>query len=104
MLNMLDANLINLGMAKLNHMQRIKSSEIPVLSYYKKTKKDFSKNLDINVDVKSVTDTKQYWKTVRLCLTKKTSTDGRITLIENEKVTSLKFLSGQLSIASSKNP
>ena len=32
--------------------------------------------------------TKQYWKTVRLCLTKKTSTDGRITLIENVKVTS----------------
>ena len=42
MLNMFDVNLINLGMVKLNHMQRIKSSEISMLSYYKKTKKDFS--------------------------------------------------------------
>ena len=55
-----------------------------VLNYYKKTKKELFKNLD----VKRVTGNKQYWKTVRPCLTNKTSTDERITLIENEKVAS----------------
>ena len=49
-----------------------------------KTKKDFFDNLD----VKRVTDNKQFWKTVKSCLTDKTLKGGRVTLIENEKVVS----------------
>ena len=63
-------------------MQRIKSNEISVFSYYEKLKKDFFNNLD----VKRVTDNKQFWKTVKPCLTDKTLKDERIMLIENEKV------------------
>ena len=50
----------------------------------RKTKKDFFNNLD----VKFVTDNKQFWKTVKPCLTDKTLKSKRITLIENEKVVS----------------
>ena len=50
----------------------------------RKTKKDLFNNLD----VKRVTDNKQFWKTVKPCLTDKTLKDERITLIENEKVVS----------------
>ena len=55
-----------------------------MFSYYEKLKKDFFNNLD----VKRVTDNKQFWKTVKPCLTDKTLKDERITLIENEKVIS----------------
>ena len=48
-----------------------------------KTKKDFN-----NLDVKRVTYNKQFWKTVKPCLTDKTLKDERKTLIENEKVVS----------------
>ena len=50
----------------------------------RKSKKDFFNNLD----VKCVTDNKQFWKTVKPCLTEKTLKGERITLIENEKVVS----------------
>ena len=50
----------------------------------RKTKKDFFNNLD----VKCVTDNKQFWKTVKQCLTDKTLKSKRITLIESEKVVS----------------
>ena len=50
----------------------------------RKTKKDFF----INLDVKLVTENKQFWKTVKPCLTVKTLKGERITLIENEKVVS----------------
>ena len=50
----------------------------------RKTKKDFFNNLD----VKRVTDNKQFWKTVKPCLTDKTLKGERILLIENEKVES----------------
>ena len=43
----------------------------------RKTKKDFFNNLN----VKRVTDNKQFWKTVKQCLTDKTLKDERITLI-----------------------
>ena len=49
-----------------------------------KTKKDFFNNLN----VKQVTDNKQFWKTVKPCLTNKTLKDEKIALIENEKVVS----------------
>ena len=48
-----------------------------------KTKKDFN-----NLDVKRVTYNKQFWKTVKPCLTDKTLKDERKTLIENERVVS----------------
>ena len=54
-----------------------------VLNYYKKLKKIFSIIL-----VKRVTVDKQFWKTVKPCLTDKTLKGERITLIENEKVVS----------------
>ena len=41
-----------------------------------------------NLDVKRVTDNKQFRKTVRPCLTAKTLKDERKTLTENEKVVS----------------
>ena len=50
----------------------------------RKTKKDFFSNFD----VKGLTDNKQFWKTVKPCLTDKTLKDKRITLTENEKVVS----------------
>ena len=50
----------------------------------RKTKKDFFNNLA----VKPVTDNKQFWKTVKPCLTDKTWKGERITLIENKKVVS----------------
>ena len=50
----------------------------------RKTKKDFFNNLD----VKRVTDNKQFWKSVKPCLRDKTLKDERITLIENEKLAS----------------
>ena len=50
----------------------------------RKTKKDFF----INLDVKLVTENKQFWKTVKPCLTVKTLKGERITLIENKKVVS----------------
>ena len=55
-----------------------------MLSYYEKIKKYFFNNLD----VKCVKDNKQFWKTVKPCLTDKTLKDERITLIINEKVVS----------------
>ena len=51
-----------------------------------KTEQDFLNNLD----VKRVTDNKQFWKTVKPCLTDKTLKDERITLIENDKLVSEK--------------
>ena len=50
----------------------------------RKTKKDFFNNLA----VKPVTGNKQFWKTVKPCLTDKTLKGERITLIENKKVVS----------------
>ena len=50
----------------------------------RKTEKQFFDNLD----VKRVTDNKQFWKTVKPSLTDKTLKGKRITLIENEKVVS----------------
>ena len=50
----------------------------------RKTKKNFFNNLA----VKPVTDNKQFWKTVKPCLTDKTLKGERITLIENKKVVS----------------
>ena len=50
----------------------------------RKTKKQFFNNLD----VKYVTDNKQFWKTVEPCLTDKTLKGERITLIENGNVVS----------------
>ena len=50
----------------------------------RKTKKDFF----INLDVELLTENKQFWKTVKPCLTDKTLKGERITLIENEKVVS----------------
>ena len=47
--------------------------------------KDFFNNLD----VKCVTENKQFWKAVKPCLTDKTLKGDRITLIENEKVVSV---------------
>ena len=49
-----------------------------------KTEKDFFNDLDVD----RVTDNKQFWKTVKPCLTDKTLKDERITLIDNEKVVS----------------
>ena len=43
-----------------------------------KTKKD-------NLDIKRVTDNKQFWKTVKLCLTDKTLKDEIITFIVKMK-------------------
>ena len=40
------------------------------------------------LDVKLVTDNKQFWKKIKSCLTNKKLKDQRITLIENEKVVS----------------
>ena len=64
-------------------MQRMKSSEISV-KLLQKTRKDFFNDLD----VKRVTENKQFWKTLKPCLTDKTLQGERITLIENEKVVS----------------
>ena len=50
----------------------------------RKTEKQFFDNLD----VKRVTDNKQFWKTVKPSLTDKTLKGKRITLTENEKVVS----------------
>ena len=50
----------------------------------RKTKKYFFNNLD----VKYVTDNKQFWKTVKSCLTDKTLKGERITLIEDGNVVS----------------
>ena len=67
----------------LSHVAYKKHQNICV-KLLRKTKKDFFNNLD----VKRVTDNKQFWKTVKPCLTDKTLKDERITLIENEKVVS----------------
>ena len=64
-------------------MQRTKSNEIFV-KLLRKTKEDFFNNLN----VKRVTDNKQFWKTVKPCLTDKTLKDERITLTQNEEVVS----------------
>ena len=50
----------------------------------RKTKKGFFNN----IDVKRLTDNKQFWKIVNPCLTDNTLKDARLTLIENEKVIS----------------
>ena len=41
-----------------------------------------------NLNVKCVTDSKQFWKTEKPCLTDKTLKDERIKLTEDEKVVS----------------
>ena len=67
----------------LSHVAYKKQRNICV-KLLRKIKKDFFNNLD----VKCVTDNKQFWKTVKPCLTNKTLKDERTTLIENEKVLS----------------
>ena len=62
---------------------RIKSSKISVKkNYHKKLKKIFFNN----PDVKRVTDNKQFWKTVKPCLTDKTLKNERVAIIENGKI------------------
>ena len=56
-----------------------------ILVAYKKQLKNFFFN---NLDLKRVTDNKQFWKTVKPCLTEKSLKYERITLIEHEKVVS----------------
>ena len=41
-----------------------------------------------NLDVKRAIDNKQFWKTVKPCLTDKVLKDERITLVKNEKAVS----------------
>ena len=65
----------------LSHVAYKKQRNI-CIKLLRKTKKDFFNNLD----VKRVTDNKQFCKTVTSCLTDKTLKDERTTLIENEKV------------------
>ena len=67
----------------LSHVAYKKQRNICV-KLLRKIKKDFFNNLD----VKCVTDNKQFWKTVKPSLTDKTLKDERTTLIENEKVLS----------------
>ena len=55
-----------------------------MLSYYEKLKNIFF----INLNVKRATNNKQFWKTVKPCLTDKTLKGEGITLIEYEKVVS----------------
>ena len=64
----------------LSHLAYKKQRYICV-KLLQKAKKDFFNNLD----VKRVTDNKQFWKKVKPCLTDKTLKDERITLIENDK-------------------
>ena len=66
------------------HAAYKKQRNICVKLYYQNLKKIFSNNLD----VKRVTDNKQFWKTVKPCLGDKILKDERITLTENEKVVS----------------
>ena len=54
------------------------------VSLSRKTKKDFYNSLD----VKKVTDNKQFWKTVKPFFSNKTINNEKITLIENEEVIS----------------
>ena len=63
-------------------MQCTNSSEISVLTYCEKLKKNFFNN----ADVKLVTDNRQFQKTVKPCLTNEILKGERITLIGNEKV------------------
>ena len=67
----------------LSHVAYKKQRNICV-KLLRKTEKDFFNNLDVD----RVTDNKQFWKTVKPCLTDKTLKDKRITLIDNEKVVS----------------
>ena len=59
----------------LSHVAYKKQRNICV-KLLRKTKKDFVNNLD----VKRVTDNKQFWKTVKRCLTDKTLKGEKITL------------------------
>ena len=54
------------------------------LKLVRKTKKDFYNNLD----VKKITDNKQFWKTVKPFFSNKVINNEKITLIENEEVIS----------------
>jgi len=54
------------------------------VSLNRKTKKDFYNKLD----VKKITDNKQFWKTVKPFFSNKTVNSEKITLIENDEVIS----------------
>ena len=68
---------------RLSHVAYKKQRNI-CFKLLRKTKKDFFNNFD----VKRITENKQFWKTVKLCLTDKTLKDERIMLIKIEKVVS----------------
>ena len=61
-----------------------KRQRIFCVKLLRKTKKEFYNNLS----VKYITENKLFWKTVKPSFTDKTLKDGRITLVENNKVVS----------------